>query len=319
MFFEAARQGDNTFFKYAITLISVMVGAIVAQIPLAVVVGERMREQALMTGAASDIYALGLDDNLLLALILLSFAGAFLGLYVGVRYFHFKRFTAIFTGRRQLDWGRVGFGFLLWIGLTAGFELISYSLLPEAYSLSFEPKQFGILLLIALTLLPIQTTVEEAVFRGYLMQGLGLATHSRWIALVLTSVLFGALHFANLEVTEFGLGVMMVYYISIGGVLGLVTLMDEGTELAIGLHAATNMYSATIVGYAGASMQTPALFRIDQLNAPLMLAVSLVASGLFIWIAARKYGWQDWGKLWRRIPQQTDDTQEDFESTITNQ
>jgi len=89
MFFEAARRGDNAFFKYVITLISVVVGAIVAQIPLAIVIGGRISEQGVVAGAPLDLYGLGLDDNLLLALILLSFAGAF----VGVRFFHFKRFT----------------------------------------------------------------------------------------------------------------------------------------------------------------------------------------------------------------------------------
>jgi uncharacterized protein len=311
MFFKAAKRGDNTFFKYAITLTGVIVGAIVGQIPLAVYASEEMRQQGRVAASSFDIYKLGLDENLLFALILLSFVGAFAGLYVGVRYFHFKQFRDIMTGRPRFDWRRAAFGFLFWFGISLLLEAISYALNPAVYEFTFQPNSFALLLLLALTLLPVQTTAEEALFRGYLMQGLGLATRLPWVALLLTSAAFGLLHFANLEVQAFGMGLMMTYYIGIGLLLGVVTLMDEGTELAVGIHAATNIYSATIVGYADASLQTPALFKVSVLDAPLMLAVTFLAGVLFLFIAARRFGWKDWGKLLRPIPRE-----EDYDTTI---
>jgi membrane protease YdiL (CAAX protease family) len=36
-------------------------------------------------------------------------------------------------------------------------------------------QQFLILLIVAILLIPIQTAIEEIIFRGYLMQGFGLA------------------------------------------------------------------------------------------------------------------------------------------------
>jgi hypothetical protein len=79
--------------------------------------------------------------------------------------------------------------------------------------------------------------------------------------------------------------------------MGICTLMDEGTELALGLHAATNIYGATMVSFAGSALQTPAVFRLQELNAELMLGAAFVAAAIFIAAAAYKYQWRDWGKL----------------------
>ena len=67
------------------------------------------------------------------------------------------------------------------------------------------------------------------------MQGLGIMAKNRWVPLVVTSVLFGAMHFFNPEVDKLGYGIM-VYYMGTGFFLGIMTLMDEGLELALGFH-----------------------------------------------------------------------------------
>ena len=82
--------------------------------------------------------------------------------------------------------------------------------------------------------------------RGYLMQGIGLMSGKRWVPLVTTSMIFGLLHFFNPEVEKLGYGIM-VYYIGTGFFLGILTLMDEGLELAIGFHAANNLFTALLV------------------------------------------------------------------------
>ncbi len=300
MFFRAARLGDNSFFRYVLTLLAVIVGSVIGQIPLVLLMADY--------GAISleGLYQEGASENYVLAMMLLSFAGGFGGLYLGVRYFHHKPFRAIFTGRSRLDWDRIGFAFWLWLGLTILLEVVSYFLAPEAYRWNFDPLAFPGLVLVSLLLLPVQTTFEEAVFRGYLMQGFGLWFRYRWLSLLLTSVLFGALHFMNPEILEFGALVMMGYYIGVGAVLGIATLMDEGTELAIGLHAATNIYGAVVVGYQGSALRTPALFMLDGLNAPLMLLMTALASAAFLVICARRYRWGNWKKLGQRISPATE-------------
>ena len=72
------------------------------------------------------------------------------------------------------------------------------------------------------------------------MQGIGIASRNKWIPLLLTSFIFGSLHFFNSEVDKIG-NIAMVYYIGTGFFLGIITLMDEGMELSLGFHAGTNL------------------------------------------------------------------------------
>ncbi|MCB0559368.1 MAG: CPBP family intramembrane metalloprotease [Lewinellaceae bacterium] len=306
-FFEAARRGDNAPFKYVLTIIAVFIGAIIGQIPLGIVVAMTARKQGLGFGEMEefqrslDFSSLGLSDNLGLLLMLLSFVAALAVLILCVVFLHQKRPIDIFTGRPRLDWGRVGFAFVFWFGLSAALEFIAYQLDPGNYAWQFEASSFIPLALIAFSILPLQTTFEEALFRGYLMQGSGLLFRNRWAPLLLTSAGFGLLHFANPEVGEFGFALMMSYYIGVGLLMGLCTLMDEGTELALGLHAATNIYGATVVSFAGSALQTPAIFRVKELDVALMLGIAIACGLLFLFVAARRYGWNDWAKLLRRI------------------
>ncbi|MCO6477789.1 MAG: CPBP family intramembrane metalloprotease [Phaeodactylibacter sp.] len=306
-FFEAARKGDNAPFKYVIAIIAVIIGAFIGQVPLGILISVKVGEEAggfeklEKFQETMDFSVLGLDPNLGLFLILLSFVSALAVLFLCITVLHGKKATDVLTGRNRLDWGRVGFAFVFWFGLSAVMEVAAYFIDPGNYSWQFEPSSFFPLLLIALLMLPLQTTFEEALFRGYLMQGFGLLFRNRWLPLLLTSAGFGLLHFANREVGQFGFALMMGYYIGFGLLMGLLTLMDEGTELALGLHAATNIYGAAIVNFEASSLQTPSLFRVQELDAGLMLAVAMASGLLFLFVAARRYRWEDWGKLFRRI------------------
>lgn len=306
-FFQAARRGGNAPYKYVLTIIAVVVGAFIGQIPLGIAVTMKMRENGVgleemeAFQESLDFSRLGMDSNLALFLMLLSFVAALGALFLCVTALHKKRAADVLTGRCRLDWGRIAFAFAFWFALSAGLEVVAYLLDPGNYTLQFELSSFMPLLLISLLVLPLQTTFEEALFRGYLMQGFGLLFGNRWLPLLLTSAAFGLLHFANPEVGEFGFGLMMSYYIGTGLLLGLCTLMDEGTELALGLHAATNIYGATVVSFAGSALQTQAIFRVKELDVALMLAIAVASGALFLLVSARKYGWQDWGKLFRRI------------------
>ena len=86
---------------------------------------------------------------------------------------------------------------------------------PEEYVFNFKWRTFLPLLFLGTLLIPIQTSTEELLFRGYLLQGFGVLFKNRWLPLILTSVLFVGLHYANPEVDQFGLGIMF-YYIGTG-------------------------------------------------------------------------------------------------------
>jgi membrane protease YdiL (CAAX protease family) len=188
-----------------------------------------------------------------------------------------------------------------WLTLTLLFEIISYILDPEIYQFSVNLKKFIPLFFIVLIGIPIQAGFEELFMRGYLLQAIGLIVKYRWVPLVITSLLFGLLHSLNPEIKEFGFSLMMVYYIGVGLFLAIITLMDDGLELALGVHIISNIYASLIVTYQGSALKTSALFKVTELNTELMLAGYFICAVLFILIAAYKYNWIEWDKLYRKI------------------
>src|SRR5690606_28045513 len=181
-----------------------------------------------------------LGSNIVLITMLLPLAIALFILWVWVKLIHQQSITSLTTSRKKVDWKRILFSFLLWGGITAVFVVVDYYLNPQDYIWNFNLLPFLSLVVIAVLLVPLQTSFEEYLFRGYLMQGIGILAKNRWVPLVATSIIFGVMHIANPEVEKLGYGIM-IYYIGTGFFLGIITLMDEGMELALGFHAANNL------------------------------------------------------------------------------
>lgn len=218
-----------------------------------------------------DFSDINLDNNLFIFLMLLAFVIGLVFLGIGLKHIHKKPFTSIITPKRSINWNKIFFSFGLWMLLTILLEGVFFILQPDIYTFQFEPSKFFVLLLIALFVFPFQTSFEELLFRGYLLQGISLLSKYRWIPLVITSVAFGGMHFANPEVQAFGLGLSMTYYIGVGLFLGIITLLDDSLELALGIHAATNIYGALFVTFDDSAIQTAALFHTSEVNMGWML------------------------------------------------
>ncbi|GGD24490.1 hypothetical protein GCM10011343_13340 [Flavobacterium orientale] len=140
------------------------------------------------------------------------------------------------------------------------------------------------------------------------MQGIGVATKSRLIPLLITSIAFGLMHIANPEVGKMG-PVIMIYYIGTGFFLGIITLMDEGLELALGFHAANNLVGALLVTADWTAFQTHSIFKdISEPSAGVdVLLPVVVIFPILLVIFGKKYGWTNWKeKLTGKLPEPTD-------------
>ena len=208
---------------------------------------------------------------------------------------HGQSLTSLTTSRKKVDWKRVLFAFLLWGGITALMIGADIVLSPEDYVFNFKPIPFLILVVMAVILVPLQTSFEEYMFRGHLMQGLGIMAKNRWVPLIITSILFGIMHAANPEVGKLGYGIM-VFYIGTGFFLGVLTLMDEGLELALGFHAANNLTAALLVTADWTAFQTNSIYK--DISEPTMgwdiLIPVLVIYPILLWVFSKKYGWKNW-------------------------
>ena len=187
-----------------------------------------------------------IPSNLRLFLLLLSFLFVLPGIWLVVKKLHDLPIMSVLSSRKKIYLERVLYSFMIWGTVVSAFMFLEYSLNPENYVFNFKVKEFLILAVVAILFIPIQTSVEEIVFRGYLMQGFGHWLNSRFMALFLTSTVFGSLHLANPEITALGYE-FVILYITVGFVLGIMTLMDDGLELALGFHAANNLIAALLL------------------------------------------------------------------------
>ena len=247
-YIQQAYKGKNEWYHYLATIFVVFFGwQIIGAIPLFVAAAMHSENINHFRKAAEDSFMkIGIDKNLFLFLMIFMFAIGLWALYLSVKFIHKRSFTSLVTSRQKIDWQRVFFGFLLWGGISVVVISIGILVSPADYVWNFKPVPFFTLVAVAFLFLPFQTSFEELLFRGYFMQGIGILVKNRWFPLLFTSVAFGLLHGMNPEVEKLGY-ISMVFYIGTGFLFGIITLMDEGTELALGLHAANNIIAAFFV------------------------------------------------------------------------
>jgi membrane protease YdiL (CAAX protease family) len=299
MFLESKVNIQKSPLKYLLGFVVISLFYILGQIPFGVaVVIKAMSSGKGMPTTEADMMNV-FSPNVTLALMLLIFVSTMIGIILVVKYIHKLRMIDITTTRTKVDWQRIFFSFGLWSVMSAVLTIASYYASPEDFVVNFKPIPFLILVLISFTLLPIQTSAEEYIFRGYLMQGLGLLAKNRWFPLVFTSVMFGLMHIMNPEVEKMGY-IIMIYYIGTGFFLGIVTLMDEGMELALGFHAANNIVTALLVTSEWSALKTESVFK--DISTPSVgfevLVPVLIIFPLVLLVFSKKYNWTDWkGKL----------------------
>lgn len=233
--------------------------------------------------------------NRFLAEMLLQFAFLLVVLLLWVKFVHKQTITSLTTSRKKISWGRFLVGFALVAITLTIFTIIDYSINPDNYIVQFQLEPFLIMLLIVIILMPLQTSFEEYFFRGYLLQGIGIMAKNRWVPLVLTSVVFGLLHLSNPEVGKLG-NIIMVYYIGTGFLLGIMTLMDEGLELALGFHAGNNMIAALLVTADWTVFQTNSILKdVSEPSAGLDIILPvLILYPIYLIILAKIYKWNNW-------------------------
>jgi len=294
MFIEQGFKKENEFWKYLIGSILVFIASIIGQIPIGLaVVYEVFVNSKPIPLVDKDLYTM-FDSNWLLFLMLFSFVFAIFGLYLVVKKIHKQTFKSIITSRKKIDWKRFFVAFSIWALISISLIVISYFSNGSEIELQFNLIPFLILSAIAIILIPIQTSTEELIFRGYLMQGFYNLSKNKWFPLVMTSVIFGTMHIFNPEVREMG-NIILVYYIGTGFFLGIITLMDEGTELALGFHAANNLISALLITADYSVLQTHAIFKdLSKPDVNFEAFTPILFYIILIVVFAKIYKWTNW-------------------------
>lgn len=299
MFIRQAYKGDNRPWKILVTtflMLSIFIYNIIFMFTSDVDYTKEMEKMFEMI--PSNNFWLVVNLGLFVFLLLMLFGLVF--------FLHKRSLVSLTTARNKIDLKRVAFSFglVILIGVTSfGFE---YYMNPETIVLDFKPVSFIILIVLSLILFPFQIGLEEYLFRGYFMQQIGIVVKNRWFPLISTSVMFGLLHSANPEVAEMG-GITMIFYIGTGLLLGIMTLMDDGLELALGFHFANNFLAATLVTAEYSALRTDSLFKYVPQESTAsfwdILIPILISYPIILFILAKKYKWTHWKeKLFGRVP-----------------
>jgi membrane protease YdiL (CAAX protease family) len=297
-FLENIIGKGNQFWKYLVTgLVAFVASGLIGMLPLMLVIIVQASKTGLGGNSISKILqnvnfsSIGISQNLFLLLLLLSFAVGLFAVILIIRVLHKRSFSETVNGTKKVRWNRVWTGFFVWLLLMALSLAIRYIMNPENFVLQFNIQAFIPLVFIALVFFPFQITFEELLFRGYLAQGIGSWTKSRWLVILIPSILFGLMHMANKEVAAFGFWAAMPHYILFGLIFGLASVLDDGIELAIGMHAANNIFNCVVVTFDASSLKTHAIFSQQIGNLQTRTIVLLVLGLIALFVFAKKYKW----------------------------
>jgi len=209
------------------------------------------------------------------------------GLAVTMKWLHRRSLLSLITPEARIDWQRIRHGAVVWLVIAAALSVLEFLLFRDRFYLSLDAARFAPFVLLVLLFTPLQAATEELVFRGYAMQAFGRLTRSPAIIAILSSAVFTAPHLLNPEVQQHGVLLMATNYFAIGMLLATITLRDGRLELAVGLHAANNVFLALLVNYEGSALMTESIFTARELD-PYYSLMALIAGALaFHWCVFR--------------------------------
>jgi len=290
------RNGSHNIFSFLGTLLMVGGSFIIGQMPLGIIVsfiasrqvdGHSPNLEDMLL--SPDVY--GIDSRIVMALYIISFGMGLGALYAGLRWFHKQSLSIYWRSgvKPQRPLWIEGFIFL---SLLIVFELLLWLSGITSYVVTNNPLDAFLTLIVAILIVPIQTSFEEFLFRGYLLQHFVLWFKRPWLAAILSSILFAGLHFSNPEVSAYGLGWMMSAYFIFGLFLSLITLMDGNLKLALWIHAINNIYGFALVSYPSSAMPLPSFFQMQNMPVEWTMIVLPILFALFYILIRKNHQWE---------------------------
>jgi hypothetical protein len=272
-FLEAARQGKNQWWRYG------------CAVPLILLFWLGLGQVAIAAFSPNfpELEELSEFSLSVYAILHLPFIFLLAGVFLAVHWLHQRPISTLIGADARLRWKRLFAGFAAWWLLLVVGVGVDYLLNPQDYVWTFQPKQWFLFLPVALLLTPLQTSAEELLFRGYLLQSLGLLTHQPTVLVGLTSLPFAIAHFINPEMQRGAIWVGLIY-LTISVFLTLITLRDDRLELALGTHAANNLFILLVANSRDSALSSPAVLTIQESDPRLALAILLVQVGGFYWL-----------------------------------
>ena len=282
-YLDLARQGKNGWWRSLLAVFLILfMWQILGAVPGAALIiwaaltnGPRAGN---LTGALPGVGMLAGFIAIMLASVLF-----LVGIILAMRFIHHRSVRTLITPSRSIMWRRFFQGFGIWFLLACLIAIVEAGLYPGRYTLSWDPLKSIPFSLLGLILIPIQTSAEELFFRAYILQGVGLRQRNIWVLSVISGVLFGLPHLLNPE-ASINYPLMGLYYFGFGFMLAFITLRDGRLELALGAHAANNLFSILIANTTITVLPSPSIFTINVLDAVYSVPAAVIGMVIFVWL-----------------------------------
>jgi membrane protease YdiL (CAAX protease family) len=279
-YLEVARTGKNNWWRYLISLPAILtVWILIGSIPIVLLMFYVMADGNPATNITAAGFT-GIPVLLDFSATMLTFFPFIAATLLAVRFIHARSLKTLVTAAPRIRWMRLLTGAGVWFVLAALVAITEASLYPGRYVLTFQPAVLAVYAIVAVILIPIQTSAEELFFRGYLLQWMGLRLKNKLLLSFINGALFFLPHIANPEMSVNGV-LMGLGYFAFGFFAALITLQDNGMELALGMHAANNLFSALFANYTITALVSPSLFTIQTLDAAYGLISTTIGLILF--------------------------------------
>lgn len=204
-----------------------------------------------------------------------------IGLLIAVIFVHQRKPASMVRADRMIRWNRIFAGFFTWVVISSLWLGIDYIIDPQNYLWSFNNNWF-ICLPLALILTPIQTSFEELLCRGYLMQNMALIIRNRVALIIINGIIFTLPHLSNPELNRGG--ILAIYYFMFGAFLAAITIQDNGLELPLGIHAGNNLM-VLVVNTKDSALPFPSIWQLQKPESPIItIIIGLVTFAIVYYI-----------------------------------
>jgi membrane protease YdiL (CAAX protease family) len=274
VYLALADQGKNAWWRYAVGIVFILalwiVGTAFMTVPF--------QESGLLTPGSVTEFAISL----------LTFGLFLLGVWLATAWLHRRSFGSLISPSRRLNGRRLLLGAGIWAGLVVLVTLVGVIFMGVRYTFNANFLQGWPYLLVALVLIPLQTSAEEFFFRGYLLQGTGQLTKNWLVLSLLNGMLFTLPHLANPEVKQNDFLIAFLNWALVGAGWTLITLRSGSLDYALGIHAINNLLLTVLFGYTGGSLPPIALFVTEGAQITLYDNLTLFAAlAVAYWLISR--------------------------------
>ena len=192
-----------------------------------------------------------------------------------MRLLHRRRATWIWSVSPGVRWRFLLACFLVGVVVLVGFQF----LISGVPVLKAQPDIVAYVVAILVTS-PIQAAAEEVLFRGYIMQALGLVWRREWFAVVGSALLFALFHGTqNLP--------LFFHRFFFGLIMGALVWRTGGLEASIGAHIANNLGAFLWAALTTSVAQARAVQELTWLGAGEEIAAFAVFALVAWWVAGK--------------------------------